>query len=238
MKFIASAVTLLLCPGLSFAAGSKGQGKVSASFTVGQADIEAGTYIFDRDVQVTPSSVVVEDGSVEVNETSVGIPFFEGEPIQVEEGPDGQVTLIPMLNEDERGEVPTKLIVSPEQFFAADLRPQGSRAGNGGLLKFLDPRIPMSERRKHPPIGHCVGYVLSHLGVQVHGNGKDITSALEGIGFHEVSCSRHEVGDVASWTGGWHHLGHTAIWNGQCWAYDKGCGNPGHLYHLINCVHR
>lgn len=86
----------------------------------------------------------------------------------------------------------------------------------------------------------CVAYVKRATGINiVFNNGRGATTALRGIGWRSTSCSKPPKGAVASWTGGKHGKGHTAIWTGRCWAYDLGCtDNTLTGYRLKDCVVR
>lgn len=85
----------------------------------------------------------------------------------------------------------------------------------------------------------CVAYVKNAIGWSGPlGNGVAVTGTLKRHGWGRVSCSSPPSGAVASWSGGFHGKGHTAIWTGSCWAYDMACADPGSHYRLFECVAR
>lgn len=85
----------------------------------------------------------------------------------------------------------------------------------------------------------CVAYVKNAIGWSGPlGNGVAVTGTLKRHGWGRVSCSNPPSGAIASWSGGFHGKGHTAIWTGNCWAYDMACADPGSHYRLFECVAR
>lgn len=85
----------------------------------------------------------------------------------------------------------------------------------------------------------CVAYVKNAIGWSGPiGNGVSVTGTLKRHGWGRVSCSNPPSGAVASWSGGFHGKGHTAVWTGSCWAYDMACADPGSHYRLFECVAR
>lgn len=205
-----------------------------------------GVYVFDNEARLTPTSVLL-NGEVHDNATGVSVEFSANEPVAVSREEDGSLKVVALLDEDERGETPEAFFVAAEDFAAAQARfaKLGDEATLARDFSGYETTVTASRgwprsrhRRRHGRIGHCAGYVKRRLGVHVRGNGRDVAGALARIGFQRVSCENPRVGTVASWRGGWHGLGHTGIWNGRCFAYDRGCGNPGSNYRLVGCVHR
>lgn len=88
---------------------------------------------------------------------------------------------------------------------------------------------------------NCVRVVkaLTGLGGSL-GNGKKVAFTLQGRGWKPASMSSHRRGDVCSWRGGHHGLGHTGYFDGRCFqpTYNGNCGSPGRNYRMIKCVRR
>lgn len=207
---------------------------------------KSGIYKFKRETEIVPA-VVLLNGVFDDNRTGASLTFSKDEPVAVEWDHAHNATITPLLSQEESAVVPEKIILAEEDFLTADL--QFMAAGNETALRnkfsvfevtqvasLHGGAIRARTHRRQP--GNCVHYVLRRLGVDVRGNGKDMARALHDVGFSRVNCSHPPPGTVASWEGGWHGLGHTAIWNGRCFAYDRGCGDPGRSYHLTGCVHR
>jgi hypothetical protein len=96
-------------------------------------------------------------------------------------------------------------------------------------------------RMRWSTFGGCVAYVAKQERFNGHaGNGVGMINALLSTKrYHNVSCREHQYGDIISYSGGRHGLGHTARWEGDCWKYDVKC-LPDHIsgFHEIGCVRR
>jgi hypothetical protein len=103
-------------------------------------------------------------------------------------------------------------------------------------------RFSKKSRRMHwSTFGGCVAYVAKQERFRGHaGNGVGMIDALLATNhYHQVSCREHQSGDIISYSGGHHGLGHTARWEGKCWKYDVKC-LPDQItgFEEVGCVRR
>lgn len=104
-------------------------------------------------------------------------------------------------------------------------------------------RMVLRDSRGRYQASGCLAFVESHVGwAGGHvGNGVGMVSALVNrMNWHHTSCSPVH-GTVASWSGGRHGAGHTAVYNANrgCWEYDRGCtGLRMTGFSLIGCASR
>ncbi len=200
-----------------------------------------GIYRFEENTELLP----LDDDQT--------ITFSKNEPVAVKFLGEGFVKIGILLSEEEVGIIPESIVILHDQFAASNL----VRIENGSFRDLTERYSPDAEvevaargfvRRGRMHYRNsaggsyygCVAYVCRAIGgcVGRTGNGRGMTNYLRNRGWRPVSCSNPQKGTVASWTGGSHGLGHTAIWNGSGWCYDKGCHDPGRKYRLSNCVAR
>jgi hypothetical protein len=210
---------------------------------------DVGLFISLQD-QIVDASAFVFSGVKEPNPTGALIGITKDEPLAVRILPNGQALITILLPDEEKGRLPDGLIVSPdilaklsllpiglgdEQTLAASYSPyltQQVAARRGGFRR--------AGRMHYAGARGCVAYVKRRLGLSGSmGNGHAVArNLINKRGWRQVSCNNPPVGTVASWTGGVHGLGHTAIWTGWCWKYDIACADPGSRYRLRLCAHR
>lgn len=213
----------------------------------------------DSIYQVTGDSVITPMAimqSSKVSKNKEATPYFlmEGETFVVNFYYDF-VRIHFLLDEEEMNDFPTSVAVSHEDFKKMNI--EFLMSGDiEKLSSYLGDQEPVLENARYSSGNHyrrksrarmhykgakgCVAYVLSRIGWPGgrSGNGVDITRTLKAkMGYHAVSCSHPQPGTIASWSGG-SGAGHTAIWNGRCWAYDIACADPGRRYRLRECVAR
>lgn len=213
-----------------------------------------GIYKFTDPAAIMPKVEFI-NGVRTVTPENYTISFSRNEPVAVEFLANGDVKIKALLPEGEAGEIPEAMIISAEEFDKSGLRfsEEGgykelyakhsndeeykeARRGRGGFRR--SGRMHIRNAAGGSYFG-CVASVCSSIGgcVGSVGNGVGMTRYLRARGWHPVSCSNPPVGAVASWSGG-SGAGHTGRWNGSGWCYDKGCGDPGSRYRLLNCVAR
>ncbi len=215
--------------------------------------IFSGIYSTTKAVELRPEAVIL-NGELEENTTGATIRLEGQEPISIQTVGD-QLVVSLLLSEEEIGQVPEKLILSQEEFWRAGLNftmlgdeqtlaenfspyvkteivRRGGRGRSGG--------VRARGRMHYMGARGCVAYVIKAIGWRGGrtGNGHEVTTTLRRHGWRRVSCNNPPVGAVASWSGGFHGAGHTAIWNGRCWKYDIACADPGRRYRLLECVAR
>lgn len=207
-----------------------------------------GIYKFSADTEVIPLQEF--SGGREVpNSERRTLGFTRGEPVAVEFLDNNQVALSVLLPDSEKGRMPDRIVISRDEFERSGL----DLAGRGGA-KELEEQYSTDEseqvarrgggRFKHAGRMHfrgmagCVAYVSRALGGIALPHGRDVVGRLVGSGqWRRASCSSPVPGMVASWSGGGHGFGHTAIWRGG-WCYDKGCHDPGSKYRMTSCAVR
>ncbi len=216
-----------------------------------------GIYRFAQDTEILPRGEYYGDEFV-IDPEQPTIGFTAGEPVHVQFLGSGEVEISIVLNDKEQadGEMPDRILLTLEDFQSAGLifvsegdfadlhqnfasyesyKEAGRRRGG-----FSRRGRDHYRNRNGGSYYGCVAYVCRAIGGCVGrvGNGVGMTSYLRRKGWRSVSCSNPPVGAVASWSGGSHGKGHTAVWNGRGWCYDLGCANPGRKYRLRDCVAR
>lgn len=230
----------------------KGMSKYAPQFMVD------GIYLINRDALVLPQVSIIGDEEYEGEE----IRLFEDEKVAVEFLPDNKVAVKLALAPEEYGEV-DEIEITYEQF----LQLQTTFVMKGGALELAEVESGYenttearrggggAKARRHGfrrsgrmvrVVGGrvmargCVAYVQAAIGWRGGpvGNGVGMVRTLLRSGWHPVSCSSPQHGDVASWSGGGHGKGHTAVWQGG-WCYDKGCNPPGGKFRMQStCARR
>jgi hypothetical protein len=207
--------------------------------------LQDGLYRFQRDT-VIPTQKVRLNGALIEDDVPVDLSFSENETVAVRALESGELELTLLVAEEEQDGVPDTVYLTMDEFAETNLA--FIRFGDkADLLQNFSSAEETQEANRGRSrarsrlhwggAGGCVAYVLRTLGFVVRGNGKDITRALiRQKGWRPVSCQSPTPGTVASWKGGSHGRGHTGIWNGSCFAYDIGCGDPGRKYRLIGCA--
>lgn len=205
-----------------------------------------GIYKFSADTQLTPLQEFI--GPRETGDGSrPSLGFNAGEPVAVEFLPNNQVSISLLPDESEKGQVPDRIIISRSEFERSGLELKG-RGGAKELVEQFDVDDPTQvarrggggtrkRRRAHARgMGGCVLYVSNALGGVSLPNGRDVVGALISKGLYRpASCSSPSPRMVASWRGGVHGRGHTAIWQGG-WCYDLNCNPPGSKYYGMHCA--
>lgn len=208
-----------------------------------------GIYIVNEDSSATPQETITND--IKSENTGATPYFFLKEEVFAVHFAEEHIEVSLLLEEEELGEFPEKLFFSYEEFekmnieFGVEGTIEELQAAIAEDSDLLLQDISQSDRpsKKRARMHYkgargCVAYVLSRIGWPGgrSGNGVEITRTLKRhLGYHTVSCKNPKPGTIASWSGG-SGAGHTAIWNGKCWAYDIACGDPGKRYRLIECV--
>lgn len=231
--------------------------------------LRSGIYRLNKAADVLPDAAVF-DGEEESNDDDVTMAVEQGEAIQLTEMPDGRVLMKLQLPEEEQGQIANQLILSREEVAALDLQfvADGNKINLAQFESGYTDNQEASRGRHHhvrarhhrTRYGHrrgfaydqngrikggnhnCVDVVKSLIGFNGSlGNGCHVVSTLVNhLHWKAVSTAARITGMVCSWTGGWHGLGHTARFDGQCFVptYHGNCGNPGHHYHLHSCAIR
>lgn len=208
-----------------------------------------GIYSFSHDSGLAAQEVI-RDGEREDSDGAL-FTFKKDDHVAIEFLSSGRAIVSFLLAEDEQGQVPDRIVVSAQELSRAGLG-FVSLGDSGYLAKNFAP--PEEEEQVASRGGHhrsarrlhfggnvgCVAYVKRHVGWPggTVGNGVGMTRALHRV-MHYVylsNCSNPPVGAVASWSGGRHGFGHTAVWDGGCWRYDQPLCDPGSGYHFLNCV--
>jgi hypothetical protein len=219
-----------------------------------------GIYKTQRDrTEIVPKAVRLGNKWVELTD-GTSFALDKDEPVAVEHRKDGDVLVHILVAEEDAASTPDTLLLSEDQFIDGDFQfvKQGDERtlaneysaylptdiasrGNGRA----NARHHASGRRAsysiggHWQAGGCLAYAERYVGWNrpggVHGASNFASVLLSsGSGYRSVQCQRPPVGTVGSWTGK-----HVAVWNGSCWQYDAGCGDPGAGYgHLKLCVSR
>jgi hypothetical protein len=212
----------------------------------------SGIYGLVEDRVMTPQFTILE--GEETQNTAATPYFFLKGTTFVAHFSEDSATLSLILDEADDQDFPEKITISLEEFkqLNAQFIVEGSREELFAMItdgeatiqnaRYSDrSRRTRSRGRMHYKGARgCVAYVLSKIGWPGgrSGNGVAITRTLKAkMGYKPVSCTNPKPGTIASWSGG-SGAGHTAIWNGQCWAYDIACADPGRRYKLIECVAR
>lgn len=204
-----------------------------------------GIYKFSDRIELYPQYVMLNGQYVE-NDDADTFGFNANEPVAVRYLENGMVEISVLLADEERGVFPEKVYVTEEEFAEAGLKIDGrggveELAANYSIYedtKAAGRTKPKARMHWNGKKG-CVAYVSKKLNFTGRsGNGKGMADALLATGrWKTVSCQNPRPGTVASWTGGSHGLGHTAIWEaGRGWCYDLGCHDPGSKYRLKKCV--
>jgi hypothetical protein len=205
-----------------------------------------GIYRFTEDVKLYPRQMTV-NGVPEDDYTGTSVSFTKDEPVAVHFLSSGEIGLALLLADEEQGSIPEQIVISATDFQRAGLRFEAAGSENELYSRYSPYLITQvagpggaRHRLHYMGAGGCVAYVLRAIGWSGgrSGNGVAITRTLKSRGWTAASCANPARGTVASWSGGRHGMGHTAVWNGSCWAYDVGCGDPGGAYHLLGCVVR
>lgn len=214
-----------------------------------------GIYKLRRNIELIPKVEFILGKRI-VSPEQESLLLNKNEPVSVEFGTNNNVLVHLLLTDEERGLVPEAIVIDQKEFELSD--PEWISFGNREILaqkfspyeeiqvasgqqtKFTRKRRDHYRSSNGGAYSGCVAYVCRAIGgcSGKVGNGKGMTKYLQGQRWRSVSCANPPIGAVASWSGGSHGLGHTAVWNGYGWCYDLGCGDPGALYHLRNCVAR
>ncbi|MBY0315081.1 MAG: hypothetical protein K2Q26_06155 [Bdellovibrionales bacterium] len=215
--------------------------------------VPSGIYGLTEDEVITPQSTVLE-GELTPNDSAT--PYFFPKGVTFAAHISGNVaTLSLILDEADDPDFPEQIHLSLEGFrrLKAEFISEGTQeelmaALTDGEATIQNARYGSNTSRRTRSRGRmhykgargCVAYVLSKIGWPGgrSGNGVMITRTLKAkMGYKPVSCTNPQPGTIASWSGG-SGAGHTAIWNGRCWAYDIACADPGRRFRLIECVAR
>ena len=261
MKTIHSIYTLLILFGLSsLSAGARQNSEVAEvdrQQNLGQGGLASeaflpwdGIYKFQEDTFLVPDTQVVGGKSARNSEDEF-MSFFANEPVAAQFLEDGNVSLSTLLQDEERGQMPERIVVSRDKFRKAKLKLIG-RGGPQELQSNYSPLQPNQQasgrrgfagrgRMHSGGYGGCLAYVCAHVGCSGHvGNGVGMTRYLlrQNTGWQRVNCASAPDGAVASWSGGSGGRGHTAIKQNGAWCFDEGCFEPGRGYGGKNCVAR
>jgi hypothetical protein len=223
------------------------EGSVSPVFNTKPGSLAwNGIYKFSADTQLTPLQEFI--GQRETGDGSrPSLGFNAGEPVAVEFLPNNQVSISLLPDESEKGQVPDRIIVSRSEFERSGLELKG-RGGAKELAEQFDVDDPTQvarrggggTRKRHRAhargMGGCVLYVSNKLGGIPLPDGRNVVTALINRGLYRpAKCSSPSPKMIASWSGGDHGRGHTAIWQGG-WCYDLNCKLPGSKYHGMHCA--
>lgn len=219
----------------------------------------SGLYRVLNRTEVVPQNFVL-NGEIEGNPGQVSMDLTKDEVIAVKFGPNGQVVVSLKLASEELRRIPERLILSRGEFnrmklelisFGDELDLQAFTdveatrvAGGRGQVRSRKHTFKQEARRGRGNIvgrnGNCVSVVKYLTGFSgTAGNGVGMASALQNRGYKTISFSAKKRGTVCSWSGGSHGLGHVGWFDGRCFqpTYSN-CGDPGHKYRLLKCVHR
>jgi hypothetical protein len=215
----------------------------------------AGIYVIPEDSEAVESAYVIK-GKRYQNITKESIDLNQNEHVAVRFDALGNAEVTLLLNPEEQGKVPEKLILSKEEFARLGLKFEAE--GNSTTLfqnysYYDDTDVARNHGGTaagmiiHNTHAHgCVNFVRSRVQIPesygCYGNGVGTVDHLIRTGaFSEASCGSPQEGMVISFSGG-SGAGHTGKWNSHlgCFDSDSVCTPPGVTpnvdYYQKNCA--
>ena len=197
-----------------------------------------GTYVVRGKTRLYPRYFVDATGAVE-NAEGLSLEFAEGDPLTVLLDGQGWARVFFYGHSFARTGRPEEILMDPRDISTDTLEFVSSEGTVFMLKEFSEFREELEagkkkgraakHRRPRLRIGGnkgCVAYVKHATRTMnvIYNDGKGATAALRRLGWKTVKdCGKAPIGAVASWTGGKHGAGHTAIKRAHRWCYDLGC---------------
>ena len=254
LRFVLPGLLAFVAWSATPALASRGQSAEPAQAPAGATLPASGIYVFQNGVTVRPGAYML-DGELIDNPTGMPIYYGKNEPVAIESQPDGRVLVTALLSPEDAEIGPSQALVTLEEFrhLGLKLEAQGGPAELRAHYSYLEEvEVAGTGQRVKKARFHyggktgCVAFVASQIRWPKDkplGYGPEVTAKLVASKKYRYSknCKNPPVGTVAAWTRGRRgkggkFMGHVGIWNGNCYKYDIGCGDPGDKYQWANCA--